>query len=372
MLYLGDLAEQTDFGLRDILGLRSGRVTTFFSTVMLLWAGQLSLLIYWYRRKSRNDFAGRYRMWLWIGGMLQFFLAVAATEAHVPFSAYMQRIWPLDIPMYGLFCWLVPIATMALALYRLLRIELKRHRSGYVLLNLSAVAACVAALSLVVGRFLPDRWNDLFQIGSATLAHLGLATALLMHARYVVHVCNEAPRRERSAGRLMKAARVTAGYLPFPKAPRFKLPSVKLPSIALPKPKLPKLAMSKLTKRKVSSSDRKDESSDTPNSKSQQQAEPKKVAQQQANADPQSAVETRAVVTSRKKKRKGTTQAAKRRVDAAEAPRGPSKSSQRSLDDILNEYGADEEIDAETLRGLSKKQRRRLRKKQRELQRVGQ
>src|SRR5690606_8391178 len=76
MMYLGDLAERTDFGLRDILGLRSGRVTNFFSTLMLLWAGQLSLLIYWYRRKSRNDFAGRYRMWLWIGGMLQFFLVV--------------------------------------------------------------------------------------------------------------------------------------------------------------------------------------------------------------------------------------------------------------------------------------------------------
>jgi hypothetical protein len=416
MIYLGDLAERTDFGLRDILGLRSGRVTNFFSTLMLLWAGQLSLLIYWYRRKSRNDFAGRYRMWLWIGGMLQFFLVVTATGAHRPFSLYMQRMWPLDIPLYSLLCWLVPVATLALAMYRLLRIELKRHRSGKFLLRVAGLSATVAAATLIVGPLLPVRLRDLLEIGSATLAHLALATALLMHARYVVHISNEVPRRERASRRAMAALRTVAGYLPLPRIRRPKLslarvgravrrvrlpklglvkPSLKIPSLpklsrSLPQLSLPKVVWGRLSSpkgdkptRQKTSDKRPAQQTSTKNASDASRPTQKPQASSQqvaATTDSPSAgskaVQTRAVLRSRKPGHQQTAEQERRRVDSAETPRGPRRAPgapapTRSLDDILDRYGVEEDVDDETLRSLSKKQRRKLRKKQRELQRTG-
>jgi hypothetical protein len=415
MIYLGDLAERTDFGLRDILGLRSGRVTTFFSTLMLLWAAQLALLIYWYRRKSRNDFAGRYRMWLWIGGMLQFLLVVTATRAHRPFSQYMQRIWPLDVPLYDLLCWLVPVATLALAMYRLLRIELKRHRSGKLLLSVAGLSATIAGATLIVGPLLPVRLRDLLEIGSATLAHLALATALLMHARYVVHISNEVPRRERATRRAMAALRTLFAYLPLPRIrrpqislagmdravwtqggllkgrlwnPTRKFPS--LPRLRIPKLLLPKLSLAKLTAGRLSRpGDARPPRFQPVGEKSPQQSSAKKapeaprptqkakLPQPHAAAPAASgsgeAVPTRAVLRSRKEPPAPAEQE-RHRVDAAEAPRRPRRADMptRSLDDALDRCGADEDSDDETFRSLSKKQRRKLRKEQRELQRTGQ
>ncbi len=193
LLYLGDLAEQTDFGLREIVGLRSGRLATFFSTLMLLWAGQLALLIFWYRRKSRNDFHGRYRSWLWAGVTLQLFLMFVATGAQHPFSEYMQQHYPLAIPRYDLLCWLVPIATVSLSLFRLLGLDMRPCRSSRALMWVAGIAAIVAGSSLLLDGFLPARWQDLLQVGSATLCHLALASSLLLHARFVIHVNNEAP-----------------------------------------------------------------------------------------------------------------------------------------------------------------------------------
>jgi hypothetical protein len=195
MLYVGDLMEHTDVGLKSVLGLRSGEVVRFFSTIMLLWAGQLALLIYWYRRKSRYDFHGRYRLWLWIGVTLQLLLAIVATEGHVPFSEYMLRVWPMHVPRYGLLCWLVPVATLSLAIFRMLGMEMRNSPCGRALLWMAGVAGITAVIAFVIEPFLPQRASDLLQIGSSTLAHLGLATALLFHARYVIHVNNEAPPR---------------------------------------------------------------------------------------------------------------------------------------------------------------------------------
>jgi len=378
MLYVGDLSEQADFGLKDILGIRSGRLTTFFSTIMLLWAGQLALLIYWYRRKSRNDFAGRYRMWLWIGAMLQFFLVVVATRAHHPFAEYMQQVWPAKIPRYDLLSWLVPISTLALAMYRLLRIELKRHRSGKFLLNLAALAAIVAATSLVVGPLLGERVRHLAQIGSATLAHLALATALLMHARYVVHVSNEVPRREKKLRRVGGAGQKFSGFLPVPKLKGVALPGLKLPRLTLPAMRLPTVKLPNLKRRRTKSvgkaqSEQQPPAAEATKASTQARSPQARKSPKSTRSDSAPAAETRAVPVSRKKKRQKPTPVDRRRIDTAHTSSQPQRSAPgqtRSLDDILDEFGSDGEIDAETLRGLSKKQRRRLRKKQRELQRA--
>lgn len=356
MLYLGDLAERTGAGLRDILGIRSGRLTTFFSTMMLLWAGQLALLIYWYRRKSRNDFAGRYRIWLWIGGMLQLFLVIVATGAHRPFAAYMQRIWPVEVPQYGLICWLVPAATLSVTMYRLLRIELKRHRSGLFLLNVAVSSGTVAALTLIVGGFLPERLRDLVQVGSSTLSHLCLATSLLMHARYVVHVSNEAPKRERRRKKVVAAA--ISGVANLPITQSFTGVAKSWGKLRIRMPRLPSPIRTLRLKgpRRLAGETGSRIGSGTTHQKdagtgSHTTSEPTRNG---TEADRQK---------TKRLKRKAT-----QRVDGPEQAKGPRGSSHRSSE-RSDAVASAEVTDQDSPSGLSKKQRRRLRKKRRELQR---
>ncbi|MBX3436628.1 MAG: hypothetical protein KF861_03990 [Planctomycetaceae bacterium] len=342
LLYVGDLAEQADFGLRSILGIRSGRLANFFSTIMLLWSGQLALLIYWYRRKSRNDFHGRYRLWLWVGVALQFFLAVVATEAHLPFGEYMLRVWPLNVPKYELLSWLVPVSTISLAMFRLLGTELRNCACSRSLLRVAAVSGLVAAATLTLGEALPERMGNLLQVGSATLAHLGLATALLFHARYVIHVSIEAPaiaRRDSLVKRLWRgignAWRPVRRGLKLPQWNRWRWTarqsSRPVEEISSPRPPAPARAKKVVTP-----------------------SEPKAVRPQQTAIKP-------AEVPSITASKPAVDQ--KMRIDPAENLKGP-RVSPEPLSPTIDGDDVDMKQSQAVSGGLNKKERRRLRKLQ--------
>ncbi|MGD9854524.1 MAG: hypothetical protein AB7U20_06185 [Planctomycetaceae bacterium] len=347
MLYVGDLVEQSDVGLKTILGIRSGRLANFFSTIMLLWAGQLALLIYWFRRKSRNDFHGRYRQWMWVGVTLQFFLAVVATEAHRPFGDYMQRMWTMNVPQYELLSWLVPTSTIALAMFRLLSLEMRNCSSSRTLLWIAGLSGVTAAVSLVIGAVLPQRPCDLLQVGSATLAHLGLASALLFHARYVIHVSNEAPAVSRKAailsrmiGGLMTALRRSAVELQIPRWNR-----------SWRRKQAPAAAPAKAARKSAD-------------------AKPalQPAAATQAASAPLAAPAARTLnserITPPEKPKSAAVPELKRRIDAAEALKGPRRSPVLPVEESADDVERDAAPDEHSLAGLSRKERKRLRKAQ--------
>ncbi len=370
ILYVGDLAEQTDFGLKSILGIRSGRLANFFSTIMLLWAGQLALLIYWYRRKSRNDFHGRYRLWLWAGVTLQFFLAVVATKAHLPFGEYMQRMWPVNVPQYALLCWLIPVATICLAMFKLLSMETRNSPCSKFLLWVAGLSGVVAAVSLAAGSLLPERVSGLLQVGSATLAHMGLATALLFHARYVIHFSNEPPVVCRKTS-VLKQLRV--GLMS-----RLRLSTVRirLPRLRLPRRRTGDAADSALDK-KTSAKAASSKSSAKPKRQRKPAAQPPEppATKQAASHKSPSSSSSANNATDRQDgqsaggRRPAPVAAPKRRIDAAEPLAGPKGPVRASVTELATKIENGESLDETQLRGLSKKERRRLRKLKRDASR---
>lgn len=345
MLYVGDLAEQTDLGLRSILGIRSGRLANFFSTIMLLWAGQLALLIYWYRRKSPTDFHGRYRLWLWIGVTLQFFLAVVATEAHRPFGEYMQRMWPLDVPQYPLLSWLVPVSTIGLAMFKLMLMETRNSTCSRILLWIAGVAALVAGVSLVMGAWLAPRTGDLIQVGSATLAHMGVATALLFHARYVIHVSNAAPKSSRKASLTRRTWQWAVGLLRLDTF-SFRLPRLRMPRLRWPE-RQPRKARPAKEKAPKPAADSKRKSKPLPKPQPKQDVEVR--GKEEAAPAQQSA---------------SSPSGQKLRIDEAEALKGPKGPARSGADELAERIARGEAIDDATLNQLNKKERRRLKKLQ--------
>ncbi len=365
LLYLGDLAEQTDFGLREIVGLRSGRLATFFSTLMLLWAGQLALLIFWYRRKSRNDFHGRYRTWLWAAGTLQLFLVAVATGAQKPFSEYMQLHYPLDVPRYDLLCWLVPTATVSLALFRLLGSDMHPCRSSRALLWIAGIAGIAAGSTLLMDGFLPERWQDLMQVGSTTFCHLALASSLLLHARFVIHVNNEAPQ---VIERRTWWSRLRANLPSLPKLRRRRRPAA---------PKAAKPDKSSKTPATAAKSENKASAPAKP-VKSPAPAQSPTPTKAVADVPLQAAPVTPSPAPRETPQRPApaaakapapTKPAEPQRVQRVDVPARPAPVSTKAID--RDEDDADDSLEGDLGDGLSKKERRRLRKQQRDQQRSG-
>lgn len=194
MLLLGDAADRTDSGLANIIGLQAGHLARFFSTVMLLAAGQLAFINLWYRSRSRKDFNGSYKVWFYTAVGWLTLCAFTATGSHWNLADAVLAGRPVPVWNGRMVVWLIPGAIVAVSLYRLLLREMRDCRGSLCLLRLSGVAALGCVAGLLLGPFLGSpRTQLLWGTGLSSLWHLLLALSMLLHARHVIHVSNEPP-----------------------------------------------------------------------------------------------------------------------------------------------------------------------------------
>jgi hypothetical protein len=212
ILVLGDWVDRTHQALSAAFGLRNGLLVRSISAGSLLIAAQLSYVILWHRVRSRKDFSGRYKVWAWIVPTWLVFAFAAATDAHWLAGRAAQARWPMNVRDMAALVWLVPAAAVLLALTRLLRLEMRKCRVSVWCLRLSMLSAAVAAATLLGGHLITDT-RTAFLIGSvsSTFWPVGLVISFWYYARHVIHVTNEpaelpqsATATERVGGRLSK------------------------------------------------------------------------------------------------------------------------------------------------------------------------
>jgi hypothetical protein len=230
ILFFGDRADQAATGMHEIIGLRTGTLATFFSTAMLLAAGQLAFISLWYRSRSRKDFSGSYKLWFWTALAWLSLCAFRATGSHMSLADAAIQQSGLNVWNARLMLWLAPAAIIIVAVHRLLHREMRDCPGSLWLIRLAATAAAVSGLTLLFGSYaLSPRVDLLVETGSATLWHTLLALAMLIHARHVIHFTNEAPR---SPIRRFRIA-----------MPKLRLPTLRVPR--LPRIRLPKRSSAK-------------------------------------------------------------------------------------------------------------------------------
>lgn len=127
-------------GLTALFDLESGRAARTFNGLMFLAFGQLSLLICWTRAQSLKDFDARYRAWAWVGAAGLLAGATVLSGAHVALADTLFWKWNAPIPHRALLAWLVPAAIVGLVCLRLMHLEMRNCRSGLVMLYLGAAA----------------------------------------------------------------------------------------------------------------------------------------------------------------------------------------------------------------------------------------
>lgn len=195
VLLIGRSADQTQQGWESIVGLTAGKLTTFFSTVMLLAAGQLAFINLWYRSRSRKDFNGSYKLWFYAAVGWLAMCAFRATGAHWSLADAVLAGRPMAIWNGRMIVWLIPAAIVFVSLYVLLRREMRDCRESLWMLRLTGLTAFANGLTLLVGQFCLTTGMQLFAEAGLSMGwQMLLAWAMLLHARHVIHVCNEPPQ----------------------------------------------------------------------------------------------------------------------------------------------------------------------------------
>lgn len=171
-----------------------GSVLPFFNSVLLFVSGQLALLVFWARTQSRRDFQGQYEIWAWMAGACFLFAGGLATGAHTAWSETVNWLWAPRFWRKDVLCWLAPTVVVALAISKPLRLEFRGCRTSSILLHLTA--CCWAAVAMLT--FQPALLTNasLVPVITSSLLIAGnvlLLTGMLHHACYVIYVNAEPP-----------------------------------------------------------------------------------------------------------------------------------------------------------------------------------
>lgn len=157
-----------------LLGLESTRVGTWVASGLLVFAAQLSLVIGWVRGHCLTDFDGRYRAWTRVGISWLVIAAVVGTGAHQSLADFLlirfgfEGIWQREI-----LTWLMPLAALVASVGWVMNGELKTSRMARVMLWGSALVAA-GGLALVLEPTLIK--DDIVKQVPRAVALLKLAT----------------------------------------------------------------------------------------------------------------------------------------------------------------------------------------------------
>lgn len=173
---------------------------TWYSGLLLLLAAQSAFFIRWARSRSLKDFAGSFRIWGWTGG---FWLALSLCQSTGVHRALCELYFSLtksrpqaDPSLY----WLVPALVVGSCLWFRLQKEMRTCRGSYIalliggLLYLGAAAAHLLRLSLQqqVGPLI----SEVIQHSLLLAGHIALLLSMTLHARHVLYVSVAPPERQ--------------------------------------------------------------------------------------------------------------------------------------------------------------------------------
>lgn len=168
----------------------------FFSVLCLILSSQLAFMIWWYRSRSRKDFGGRYRIWGWAGCFWGMTCVSVGMGLHRSVAALAYARWPVHSWRPELLYWFVPFAIGVLALHQLISQEMRHSRISRLLWNTTLVWGVFAAsLQFGLTYLFRENLRALISVGVASLWHFLISYTFLYHARFVVHVTNEAAPR---------------------------------------------------------------------------------------------------------------------------------------------------------------------------------
>lgn len=163
---------------------------------ILLWnlAAHLAGLIGWFRSQSQLDFRGRYRLWAWPVLVFVVFGFCAGTDIHTAIGSVAgpRLRWPLW--RAELMIWLVPCMTAGLSVWWIVGHDVRRSRWNAVLLRCALMLLLSTGAGWLYHQDLAHwPWFTGALVAGQFLGMGLLITGLWLHAHYVAYVCADPP-----------------------------------------------------------------------------------------------------------------------------------------------------------------------------------
>lgn len=334
-------------GGRRLFDLAAGRAATAYSSLLWLLSGQLAVLIWWARSRSLQDFDGRYRIWSWTSAMCLVGALSLASGAHLAWSETFLWLSSIQFWNCGPLVWMAPAAGCGAVMLRELHQEMRGCRASLAMLWLAVVGWAAAATFRLAGGFADETSaRDLIHAGTAMLGHLCLFTSFLLHSRHVLYESADPARR-----RPKKLAR------------RLRLPRIPLPRIRLPRIRLPKLPFPR--RRPNRGPESRDDGSPRRGERQSAPASASKVESETAAAPPPQPAGEAGTSNTRSNMPERSADVPDRSQAAPTGQRAVKSEPAVQRAGTTQNLRTDEPLDQGQMKGLSKRERRQLRKQKR-------
>lgn len=361
----------------------------------VVWTGitAWALLIGWYRSRSESDFGGRYRIWTWFAGLLAVVGFCAGTDAHQALARIAVEFKLLPVHA-GSLIWQIPLLSAGLPLGVIIDRELRRSRMTLILYRITAVVLLAAAAVPLLNRALAG--SPWFEYAAILLPLTGMGLLFLtlwLQSWCVAYFCPDPPELETGRpsllGRVLGPVARLFGSLsrllrrrpaggedeesakPRRRRKKADTETEAAPAAARRKRKAPAKRTTKprTRTRKVEDEEAEAEAPDESSNWVEETAADESWNGSSAAADDASEwSEPEETTPSRKASSSAKSSSGSRHT--AREPEEESSASEEWSDDEGNDYRVDGPP-ADQLRGLSKKQRRDLRKQWKDQQRSG-
>jgi hypothetical protein len=178
---------------QHLLGGERPVLAVLIQSTFLFLSAQLAVLIGWYRAQCKLDFRGHYRVWPWAAAMLAVAVVCSATDVHEILGLIVERSGLLPWRP-RVVSWLLPASVAALPLIVLLDRDVRRGRSSLFTLRVAWVLAVVSAwLELFAADLHFLEWTSRVRMILPLFVTATLFVGLWLHARVVAYVCPDPP-----------------------------------------------------------------------------------------------------------------------------------------------------------------------------------
>jgi hypothetical protein len=188
-------------GVARIFQSPASPIIAWATTLLLFTTAQAAWIVWWARSRSLKDFHGSYRIWGWAAATWLLLSFASASQAHLAWSETILHHVRWRTPGAMLWCWLLPASIWGWGLALRLEQELRDDRPAHWLF-LTAGAWYLGVVAILCQReFWPEACAaELTQLLLGTLPLLGHASLFLstaLHARYVLSCTAEPPAARR-------------------------------------------------------------------------------------------------------------------------------------------------------------------------------
>jgi hypothetical protein len=161
-----------------------GSLAVWFSSVLLLLASFVAVLVYCVRRHKVDDYRGYYRVWLW-AALCWLVMSVDETSSlHEGFMGMMTHLTGTPVYRDGSIWWVVPYFFLLGAVGSRLLVDMRHCRLSSAALVSTAGCYALAVATQVLGDGLGRA--VMLEEGAEMLGNLFLLLAMGLHARYVI------------------------------------------------------------------------------------------------------------------------------------------------------------------------------------------